>query len=125
VKLRFALIAVAATTVAALQVIDVTSAKADGAMAVGKCENIGWATHRDIRVARRNALAACRKDGDTTCKIVATTVDACAAIAISGTKCGSRGWGTGPTQKKAEAVALENCARYGGKECTVRKWVCS
>jgi len=72
----------------------------------------------------RNAMQACRKNGDTTCKIVATTYDACAAIAVSG-HCGPRGWGTAATRTRAEAVALENCARYGGRDCTVRKWVCS
>jgi Domain of unknown function (DUF4189) len=114
----------AAGILAATQLIDVTGARADGAIAAGKCDNIGWAFHADVRVARRNAMQACRKNGDASCNIVTTTIDACAAIAISG-HCGSRGWGTASTRARAEALALESCARYGGRECTVRKWVCS
>src|ERR1700719_4399563 len=84
-KLRsVSMIFAAAATIAAMQLIDVGSANADGAIAVGRCDRIGWAYGPDLRDARRRALWECRKNGDYTCRIVTTTVDACAAIAVSG-----------------------------------------
>jgi Domain of unknown function (DUF4189) len=124
-KLRtvFAIFAVAAT-IALLQLIDVGSAKADGAIAVGRCDRIGWAYGPDLGDVRRRALWQCRRNGDYSCKIVTTTVDACAAIAVSG-NCGARGWATGGSRGRAEALALDACARYGGRDCSIRRWVCS
>jgi hypothetical protein len=123
--LRKGLIVFAAGIIAPIHLIDVTAARAAGvAIALGQCDNFGWAYNPDVGVARRNAMQACGKNGDTSCKIVASG-HGCAAIAISG-KCDGRGWAWGPTRARAEALALEYCARarHGGPECTVRKWVC-
>ena len=123
--IRHCLTFVAATaTIAAAQLIDVGRATAGGAIALGKCDRIGWSYSPNLDTARYRALWECSRTGDTTCRIVTTTVDACAAVAISG-ECGARGWGTAGARGRAEQIALAECRRFGGTDCSVRRWVCS
>jgi hypothetical protein len=106
------------------QFIDVGRATAGGAIAVGKCDRIGWSYGSNLDTARYRALWECSRNGDSTCRIVTTTVDACAAIAVSG-DCGSRGWATAGSRARAEQMALNECWKFGGRDCSVRRWVCS
>ena len=100
------------------------SAHAAGALAVGRCDRLGYATgYASLTAARAHALEQCAREGDQTCEVVVTIRGMCAAFAISGT-CGARGWAYAPLRATAEQLALNWCIREGGTECTVQRWIC-
>jgi hypothetical protein len=128
--LRHVGIAVTASTLLiSVLLISVTTflaatARADGAIAVGRCDSYGYASgYASVGSARDRALAKCASHGDHSCQVIVNLSGACGAFAVSGL-CGARGWAFAPTRDRAEYLALDYCARYGGHHCRVRMWVC-
>lgn len=112
------------TALAAMLLAEVPAATADGALAVGKCDRNGYTFgYRSMAVARADAVANCASTGDRTCEIVVTIRGVCGAFAVSG-ECGARGWAYAPSRGAAERLAINLCVRYGGTNCTIRRWVC-
>ena len=112
--------------VAAAMLGAVASAGAAGAIAVGSCDRSGYSyDHGNAALARTRALAECAKNGDRSCRIVVNTRRNCGAFAVDETnRCGARGWGLAPSRRRAEVIALAQCASYGGRNCVVRTWTC-
>src|SRR5271167_1770296 len=113
-----------AAIAALLAMTDIAVVDAAGALAVGQCSRNGRSyDYADQADANARAIAECAKEGDDTCRVVATIRGACAAFALDG-DCGAQGWGTGSSRAEAERTAIEYCARYGGANCEVHGWVC-
>jgi hypothetical protein len=105
---------------------DTTEAPAGGsfgALAVGECDRHGYAWGQPSSdIAQARALAGC--GNSATCNVVITVNHACAAFAVSG-DCSARGWAYADSRAQAERLALSSCARYGGYDCGIRRWLCS
>ncbi len=101
-----------------------SAAQAAGALAIGKCDRHGWAYgYGSVAEASQQALSHCAENGDGTCHIVATLQGNCAAFAVDG-NCGARGWAWAGSREEAETNAISYCEKYGGSNCTIRRWVC-
>ncbi len=101
-----------------------TAAPAAGAIALGRCDRIGWSNgYGSMGGARAEALEQCRSNGDGSCEVVVQVNGACAAVAISG-NCGARGWAWSGSRGAAERMALRQCYNHGGSGCTIRRWIC-
>lgn len=104
-------------------VIGAVEANAAGALATGKCGAFGYA-YDDVspEAAALRARAQC-KGGE--CKVVASFRRTCAAFAIDAKNaCGPSGWAQAAKLAQAQNVASQQCARYGGRSCVIRAWVC-
>jgi hypothetical protein len=104
-----------------------TAARSEGfeAFAVGTCDRLGFTTGYDnAEKARASAIEACASNGDKTCRIVLVIQEGCAAFAVSG-PCGARGWANAATLGQAEEAAVARCSLRGGRNCTVKKSICS
>ncbi len=101
----------------------IQGASAYGAIAANGCGRWGYSHGFGSRAeAFSRAMRECGTQG---CKIVASVHNACGALATDGTtRCGAQGYGAASTRAQAESIALVQCARYGGRSCTVRAWVC-
>ena len=102
------------------------AAEAAGAIAIGKCDRVGYSYNYPSRgAAERRALSECRARGDGSCQVVVNVSGACGAFAVSGQGgCGARGWAYAGTRARAETIALNQCRKYGGRNCHVKAWVC-
>jgi len=101
-----------------------SAAQAAGALAIGQCDRNGWAYgYGSLAEAREAAVAHCASNGDTTCHVVYGIEGNCAAFAVDGS-CGARSWSRAANRSAAEDAAIEACQSYGGKNCTIRRWVC-
>jgi hypothetical protein len=94
-----------------------------GAMAVGACAAYGYAfDFTDLRQAESAALTKC---SGQSCKLVLALKRSCAAFAIDGRNvCGPHGYASARRLGQAENVALQNCYKYGGKDCVIRAFIC-
>jgi len=110
-----------ATTTTA--VVLVNTARAAGALAIGKCGAFGEAyDFRSVAEARKSALAKCTGKA---CRVVATVQRGCAALAVDfANGCGAHGWGKAPELGLAQNAALKSCYRDGAKECVIRTFFC-
>ena len=71
--------------------------------------------------ARANALGSLV----ASCKKVVATQKGCVALAIDGHKpCGPNGFANAPRLGTAQNTALKYCYQHGGKDCTIRAWIC-
>jgi hypothetical protein len=109
--------------ITAVMVVTFATAKAAGALAVGKCGAYGQSfDFPSISGARESAMAQCQ-GGD--CKVVATIQRGCTAYSVDGTNpCGASGWGKGPRLGRAQNDALRSCYNAGGKDCVIRTFLC-
>ncbi|MGP0089019.1 MAG: DUF4189 domain-containing protein [Xanthobacteraceae bacterium] len=122
--MRIVATVVRCSALAGMLLAEVPAATADGALAVGKCDRYGYTfDYRSMPAARAAAIANCASTGDRTCEVVVTIRGACAAFVVSG-ECGARGWAYAPSRGAAERLAINLCVRYGGTNCTIRRWVC-
>jgi hypothetical protein len=98
-------------------------ASAVGAIALSECGRWGYSHgYGSKRDAWSRAIREC---GAGDCKIAVTVTNACGAVAMdSASRCGAKGFGAAQSRAEAERVALASCARYGGRKCTLRAWVC-
>jgi hypothetical protein len=98
------------------------AAKAAGALAIGACAAYGYAyDYPTVAEARKAAIEKC----DGTCKQVVTTKKGCVAFAIDGRKpCGPHGYASAPRLGAAQNTALQQCYKFGGKDCVIRAWIC-
>jgi hypothetical protein len=103
-----------------------SKAGAAGAIAIGKCDRVGYSyDYPSQRAAERRALSECRARGDRSCQVVVTIHQSCGAVAVSGPGgCSARGWAYAGTRARAENIALGQCRKYGGRNCHVKAWVC-
>jgi hypothetical protein len=98
---------------------------ANGALAIDANQGraYGLGVNYDSMVgAERRALAECGRG----CRIVVRFPSACAAYAADQSK-GSTvyGWAPGNDRDQAQAKAIMNCRKYGGRQCSVRVWGCN
>jgi hypothetical protein len=108
---------------ATLMLVVVNTARAAGALAIGKCGAFGVAfDFQSVAEARKNALAKC---SGGTCRVVATVEHGCAALAVDyADGCGAHGWGKASDLGRAQNAALKSCYRGGAKECVIRTFFC-
>jgi hypothetical protein len=120
---RALVVAVLVAATAALLHVAVQTARAAGALAVGRCGAYGEAhDFGSAGAARQSALAKCRGDG---CKVVVTVKRGCAALAVDyADACGGQGWGQAPRLGAAQNAALRTCYEAGAKDCVVRAFFC-
>jgi hypothetical protein len=99
------------------------AAQAAGALAVGNCGAYGFAyDYKQDQAARSAALKKCT---GTQCKVVAAMRRNCAALAIDGRNvCGAYGFAAASRLGPAQNSALQQCYRFGGKDCVIRAFVC-
>jgi hypothetical protein len=104
-------------------VVTFTTARAAGALAVGKCGAYGQSfDFPTLPEARDNAVSQCQ-GGE--CKVVATIKRGCAALSVDGANpCGAHGWGKAPRLGAAQNDALKACYVAGGKDCVIRTFLC-
>jgi hypothetical protein len=109
-------------TALAAAMLSPSAVLAAGALAVGSCDAHGYSYDYASRArAREVALANC----PGACEIKVTIARSCAAFAVDSTNiCDARGWGYAASRAAAESNALGFCARYGGRACVIRAWVC-
>ena len=120
---RVLVVAALLVATATLMLVTVQTARAAGALAVGKCGAYGEAyDFHSIADASKTALDKC-KDGS--CRVVATVKHGCAALAVDyANPCGSHGWGKGPRLGASQNVALRSCYKDGAKDCVIRTFFC-
>jgi hypothetical protein len=97
-------------------------AQAAGALAVGSCGAYGLSyDFKESTAASAAALKQCSGD----CQVATAMNRNCAALAIDvHNACGSYGYAAAPQLAQAQNTALQNCYRYGGKDCVIRAFVC-
>jgi hypothetical protein len=82
----------------------------------------GWTVDRDDQArAQRDALRYCAEHGSA-CKSVVWFYNSCGAVAADG---GKVAWGRAPTSRQAERIAIEECGKLGGRNCSVKVSRCS
>ncbi|MBO0757384.1 MAG: DUF4189 domain-containing protein [Bradyrhizobiaceae bacterium] len=103
--------------------MDLSSAGAAGALAVGACGAYGYAFDFSMLVeARAAALANCT---NKRCRLVLVMQHACGAFAIDGhDACGAHGYAEAPRLGQAQNIALQYCYKYGGRDCVIRAFAC-
>jgi hypothetical protein len=95
-----------------------------GAVAVGACDRLGYASgYNNLAQARASALKTCTSNGDKSCRIILSIQGDCAAFAVSG-PCGARGWANAAARAQAEETAIARCSLRGGRSCTIRRSIC-
>jgi hypothetical protein len=96
---------------------------AAGALAIGACGAYGYAI--DFVGARQASAAALKRCHGKGCAVVLTMKRGCAAFAIDvANACGAHGYGSARSLARAQNTALQNCYKYGGKDCVIRAFVC-
>ena len=107
---------------AGLLITGAVAVEAAGALAVGTCGAYGFAyDYPKAEAARSAALGKCTGE----CKVVTAMKRSCAAFAIDGRNvCGPLGFASATRLGQAQNSALQQCYRYGGKDCVIRAWVC-
>jgi hypothetical protein len=103
--------------------VALTSAHANGALAIGACGAYGYARgYANPAQAEAAALARC---SGKHCKVVASVRGNCMAFAVElSNPCGPYGYATGPALARAQGGALRECQRNGGKDCVIRTYAC-
>jgi hypothetical protein len=106
-----------------LMAVTVSTAKAAGALAVGRCGAFGQAfDYVSIGQARAQALSQCRSSD---CRVVVDLTKACAALAVDIIDpCKANGWGRSPQLANAQNGALRACYKGGGTDCVIRTFMC-
>ena len=100
----------------------VTSSRAAGAFAIGKCGAYGQAF--DF-AGEADALAAARRQCKGECATTLTMKRACAALAVDmSNPCGAHGYAVKPRISSSLNAATRKCYEFGGKECVIRAWAC-
>ncbi|MDE2230353.1 MAG: DUF4189 domain-containing protein [Alphaproteobacteria bacterium] len=94
-----------------------------GAIAYGReSAAAGWAYgQRSAAAAKRVALTNCSAHGND-CKIAASFMNRCGAVAASGLTVGAD---EGASRQEAEANAIVACRRRGGGRCKIEAWSCA
>ncbi|HEY3739736.1 MAG TPA: DUF4189 domain-containing protein [Bryobacteraceae bacterium] len=97
--------------------------KSWGAIAYSqKDKGVGWSHgYAELAKAKKVALDRCSDTGKT-CKLWIWYADSCGALAVDGRIVT---WGTSSTRKNANQRALDECAKAGGRKCTVQVSQCS
>jgi hypothetical protein len=106
---------------AVVTVTTATTCLAEGALALGN-DRFGMSVgHRSRHEAEKIALEDCRS---SSCKVVMTYANECAALAFDGYD--ARGWGRDNSRQHAEHRALEECRKRSGHphRCEVRAARC-
>src|SRR6185369_3148291 len=108
---------------AGLSAAGAAAAQSAGALAVGDCGAYGFAyDYQAAEGARTAALGKCKGAG---CKVVTAVLHGCAALAVDGRNfCGPNGYASAPRLALAQNNALQQCYRFGGKDCVIRAWLC-
>ncbi len=70
------------------------------------------------------ALAVCRRNGPTDCRVLTYAWNACVGLAV-GSNAGHYGYGARPNRKEAAAVAMQECRSGGGANCVVISAPCA
>jgi len=106
-----------------LMVATVSTSKAAGALAVGRCGAFGQAfDYVNIGQARAQALSQCRSSD---CRVVVDLTKACAALAVDIVDpCKANGWGRSARLAGAQNGALRACYKDGGTDCVIRTFMC-
>jgi hypothetical protein len=102
--------------------LDIETARAAGALAIGTCGAYGLSyDYGGAPAASTAALGQCTGE----CQLAAQMHKTCAALAIDGhNACGAFGYAAGPRLGQAQNTALLYCYRNGGRDCVIRAWVC-
>jgi hypothetical protein len=102
------------------------AAEAAGAIAIGRCNRVGYSFDQPSPgAAAGRALAECRSNGDRSCSVVMRIERICGAFAVSGQGgCGARGWAYAGSRAAAENIAMVQCQGRGGINCRIQAWVC-
>ena len=99
-----------------------TPALAAGAIALGADGATGYAHDFPSKQAARDAAL---KNCKGKCDIVLEFAKACGAVATDAAAArGAKGWATGPKAEVAQDAAVKQCAKHGGKQCTMRVSAC-
>ena len=95
-----------------------------GAIAFSTKDRIsGWAYEKADKASAANlAMQYCVKQGGAKCQVITTFYRTCGSVASDGNV---YGWGTAGSKQGAQERALAECAKSGGKDCTVEAWTCS
>jgi hypothetical protein len=95
-----------------------------GAIAYSKKDKAyGWSSGlNDREAAKKEAMQKCVKNGGKGCEWWAIYENECGAVAIDGS---ITTWGSAYLRKDAQATALLECQKAGGKNCTIQVWACS
>jgi hypothetical protein len=106
-----------------LMSVVMTTARAAGALAVGKCGAYGQAfDYPDADAARKTAMAQCQGPD---CQVVTEFTRSCAALAVDiADPCTANGWGRSARLGRAQNGALKACYQGGGKDCVIRTFMC-
>ncbi len=102
------------------------AAHAAGALAIGACEHFGYATKfATAQEAGVAAIGYCQQSGDETCVVRLTVQGNCFAFAVDKDNlCGARGFAYGESESEAQSLAVNECVRYGGKDCVPKMSAC-
>ena len=121
-----ATIIIAILTVAGLVPVGGGEAHAAGAIAIGRCDRVGYSYNATSpAAAAQRALAECGRKGDRSCRVVVTLNRVRGAFAVAGPGgCRARGWAYAGTRAAAQDIALAQCRKHGGANCRVQAWVC-
>lgn len=107
---------------ATVMLVTMNTARAAGALAVGRCGAFGEAYDFPTAQAARNSAMSKCNDG---CRLVADVKRSCAAFAVDfHNPCGANGWARAPRLGRAQNAALQSCYRDGGRECVIRAFLC-
>jgi hypothetical protein len=100
--------------IATLMLVAVNTARAAGALAIGRCGAFGESyDFLSAEAARKRALERCAG----ACRVVAGVRRGCAALAVDYIKpCGPHGWG--------QDAELGRGYRTGATECVIRTFFC-
>jgi hypothetical protein len=101
--------------------------RAEGALAIGKCDRFGFDVNNKARAAaEEKAMAECGKDGDKGCKVVLRlSRRGCMAFATESDGCGARGWASAASRDEAEKRAIAFCKKNGGGDtCVIKGQAC-
>jgi hypothetical protein len=111
-----------AAVAASIMLSMASAGHAAGVLAVGKCGAYGFSY--DYKRAAEAQTAALQRCTGGDCKPIAFS-RGCAALAVDGAnKCGPHGFATATKLGQAQNTALEQCYRFGGKDCVIRAFVC-
>jgi hypothetical protein len=102
--------------------VELDTARAAGALAIGACGAYGVSYDYDqVEAASAAALGKCTGS----CQVATAIRGSCAALSIDvRDACGAYGYAAAPRLGQAQNTALRYCYRNGGKDCVIRGWVC-
>jgi hypothetical protein len=86
-------------------------------------QDAGWSFEQsDQKTAENVALQNCKKQGGARCEMITSFSKTCASLAADGNLIGFSSAGN---KAAAQQQALAQCAKAGGKNCSIQAWTCS